>query len=366
MKIVIRAGGTGTRLWPWSRSDRPKQFLPMFEGRSCVQVAYRRLADAGLGGPDDTYLSVGQAHEGLAREQLPELSEDHFIVEPARMDTAAAIGLETIVVAGEDPEVIITSQGSDHYVGRPEAFVKALRAAEEFLSAEPRRLLCIACEPTRVETNYGHIRKGEPLAECGGMTVFQAEEFTEKPDLPTARRYTECGQYLWNANFFAWRSGTLMEQFKEFEPQMHATLMEILEARGTSSFPQVLKEKYPTLKEIAIDYAVLEPAGEKHRLAVLPVAMQWSDIGSWATLTDAFPPDEDGNLFVGPIVSRDTKNTTVYCVNSSRKIVAMLGVEGLAVVDTEDALLLCPKELSGRVKEFVEELKNHPEYRDLL
>ena len=366
MKIVIRAGGTGIRLWPWSRSVRPKQFLPLFEGRSCVQVAYDRFLYSGLVSPEDIYVSAGKAHEALTREQLPELSADHLIVEPAKMDTAAAVGLETIVVAGGDPEVIIASLGSDHYCGKPEEFIRALRAAERFLTDNPNYLLAIACEPSRVETNYGHIKKGRALAKCEGVTVYQADEFTEKPDLPTAQRYTRSGQYLWNANFFVWRSGTLMEQFKGFEPEMHAGLMEILSSRGTDSFPQVLQEKYPTLKRTAIDYAVIEPAAARGRLATVPVAMEWSDIGSWATLTDAFPPDKDGNLLVGPVLSKDSSDTTVYVVNPARKIVATIGVEGLAVIDTEDSLLICPKHLSGRVKELVEELKNSLDYQNLV
>ena len=366
MKIVIRAGGAGTRLWPWSRSDRPKQFLPMFEGRSCVQAAFRRFAEGGLARPEDVYVSVGKAHETVARQQVPELARDHFIVEPAKMDTAAAIGLETIAVAGRDHSVIIASLGSDHYVARPDAFVDALRAAETFLKKYPRYLLCIACEPVRAETNYGHIKKGKKLAKCGAFNVCQVDEFTEKPDLPTAKRYTESGQYLWNANFFVWTSAFLLDQFKEFEPKMHKTLMEMLEARGTDAWGKTVDAIYPTLKKIAIDYAVLEPAAKKGRLAVLPVAMGWSDIGSWGTLTDAFPPDAHGNLLVGPVVAKDTKDTTVYVRNPERRIVAVVGVEGLAIVDTGDALLVIPKRLSGKVKDVVEELKGDDKFGDLV
>jgi len=366
MKIVIRAGGTGTRLWPWSTEKCPKQFLPMFEGRSCVQVAYHRFADAGLAGPKDIYVSVGKSHARLARKQLPQLSQDHVIVEPAKMDTTAAIGLETVVVAGDDPNVVIASLGSDHYVGKPEVFVKALRAAEEFLAGNPEFLLAIACEPARVETGYGHVKKGAALAECRGVTVYQVEEFTEKPDRPTAERYTRSGQYLWNANFFVWTSGALMGQLRELQPEMHAGLMEIQAARGTRRFRRVIERKYPTLKKIAIDYAVLEPASRKGRLATLPVAMDWSDIGSWATITDAFPPNAEGNLLVGPALVSGTRDTTIYVKNPSRRLVAAIGVEGLAIVETKNALLIVPRKRAGDVKHLVEELKKSDEFRDLV
>jgi len=365
MKIVIRAGGTGTRLWPWSTEKRPKQFLPMFDGRSCVQAAWDRFTGAGLAGPRDIYVSVGKAHGPLARRQLPKLSAGHFIIEPAKMDTAAAIGLETIVVAGDDPNVIIASLGSDHYVGKPQVFVNALRAAEDFLKDHPEHLLAIACEPSRVETGYGHIRKGKPLAEHRGVTIFRVQEFAEKPDRPTAERYTRSGRYLWNANFFVWTSGALMEQFREFQPEMHALLTEMLSARGTRRFRRALQTKYPALRKIAIDYAVLEPAARKGRLAALPVAMDWSDIGSWASITDAFPPDASGNLLVGPALAKDTRDTTIYVQNPKRKLVAAIGVEGLAIVETKDALLIVPRRRAGEVKQLVEDLKKSDRFKDL-
>lgn len=366
MRIAIRAGGTGTRLWPWSRSGRPKQFLPMFEGKSCVQMAYERFVGAGVVRPEDVYISVGSAHEALVRAHMPQVPEQNVIVEPAKMDTAAAIGLETVVVAGADADVIVASLGSDHYVEKPDQFVAALRAAEGFLRENPGCLLAIACEPTRVETNYGHIRKGRSLGESGGMCVYEASEFLEKPEPELARQYTVSGEYLWNANFFAWRAGTLMAQFEEFEPQMHSVFMELLEERDSGGFRSAVQAKYPGLKKIAIDYAVMEPASRKGRLAVLPVAMGWSDIGNWSSLTDAFSPDAQGNLLVGPARTIETSNSTIHVANSGRKIVATIGLKDMVVVDTEDALLVCPKELCGRVKELVQSLEKDPEGRQLI
>jgi len=366
MKIVIRAGGVGTRLWPWSRSDRPKQFLPIFQQKSCVQVAYERFARSGLAGRADIYISVGKAHVELARAQVPQLPLENFILEPAPRDTAAAIGLETVYVAGDSPQTIIASLGSDHYVGRPREFIKALQAAVRFLGENPEYLLAIACEPTRIETNYGHIKKGQKLWEDSGVPVFRADEFTEKPNYPLAKQYTESGQYLWNSNFFVWTAGTLLDQFRQLEPEMHESLLAIQAARQRGEFQRVFEQKYPEIKKTAIDYAVLEPASRKGKLAVLPVDMEWSDIGSWATLTDAFPPDEDGNLFEGPVLTEETTDTTVLVKNPGRKLVATIGVEGLAIVDTPDALLVCSKEQSGKVKKLVEQLKASERWQDLV
>lgn len=367
MKIVIRAGGVGTRLWPWSRSDRPKQFLPLFDGQSSIQVAWDRFTDAELVAEDEIFVSVGKDSLDLVLEELPRISREQIIVEPARRDTAAAIGLETIWVTTQyGGETIIASLGSDHYVGKPAEFVNALRAAEQFIENNPGYLVAIACEPTRVEPNYGHIKMGARLGEFDGAEVHKVEDFTEKPDWPTAEEYTASGEYLWNANFFVWASETLMKQFREFEPEMHETLKELEENLVAGDSREALKTFYPRLKKVAVDYAVLEPAARQGRMAVIPVAMEWSDIGSWATLTDAFPPDQDGNLLMGPVIAQETENTTVFVKNPDRKVVATIGVEGLAIVETSDALLICPKNQCGKVKRLVQEMRESEKWQDLV
>jgi hypothetical protein len=188
-----------------------------------------------------------------------------------------------------------------------------------------------------VEPNYGHVKKGEQLAEYDGMPVFQVAEFTEKPDYRTAQTYTESGEYLWNANFFVWASETLMKQFHEFEPEMHAQFVELQEAIQRPDFREAVRAIYPRIKKTAVDYAVLEPSARAGRMAVISAAMEWSDIGSWATLTDAFPPDGNGNLLLGPALAEETKNTTIFVRNLDRKVVATIGVDGFAIVDTKDA-----------------------------
>ncbi|MFO8006581.1 MAG: sugar phosphate nucleotidyltransferase [Candidatus Brocadiia bacterium] len=366
MIIVIRAGGVGTRLWPWSRSDRPKQFLPLFAGLSSVQVAYERFRDAGLAPEGGIFVSVSKDSVDLALEQLPELPREQFIVEPALRDTAAAIGLETVWVTRRCGQSIVASLGSDHFVGKPDRFIAALSAAEQFVTEHSGYLVAIACEPTRVEPNYGHVKMGQALGEYDGVPVHQVEEFTEKPDYPTAQRYTESGDYLWNANFFVWATETLMKGFREYEPEMHDVLAELREALREQDAREAVRTYYPRLKKTAIDYAVLEPAAREGRMAVIPVAMEWSDIGSWATLTDAFPGDEQGNLFMGPVLAADTSDTTVFVENPDRKVVATIGLEGMAIVDTNDALLICPKDQCGKVKRLVQQMRESEEWEDLV
>ena len=366
MKIVIRAGGVGTRLWPWSRSDRPKQFLPLFSGKSPVQVAWARFRKANLAGADDIYVSVGKESLDLVLEQLPELHRDHIIAEPIVRDTAAAIGLETIWVTRHDGHCTIASLGSDHYVGKPEAFIAALSAADRFIRDNPGYLVAIACEPSRVETGYGYIKTGDVIGHDEDVPVYKVETFTEKPDYRTAEEYVASGQYLWNANFFVWDSETLMKQFREFEPEMYESLIALEDSLKQMDARETLREAYPRLKKVAIDYAVLEPAARAGRMAVIPVDMEWSDIGSWATLTDAFPPDENGNLLLAPVLADDTQNTTVVARNPERKIIATIGLNDMVIVDTRDALLICPKDQCAKVKRLVERMRQSEEWKKLV
>ncbi|MFW6189641.1 MAG: mannose-1-phosphate guanylyltransferase [Planctomycetota bacterium] len=366
MKIVIRAGGVGTRLWPWSREDRPKQFLPIFGARSPVQIAWDRFSESALADPEDIFVSVGKNSLDLVLEQLEDLPRDNIIVEPARRDTAAAVGLETAWVRDRHGPCVVASLGSDHYVEKPDKFVQALSAAERFIEQNPDYLVTIACEPSRVETNYGYVKKGETFGDFNRMPVHHVAEFTEKPDSRTARQYVQSGDYLWNANFFVWHSETLMHQFREFEPEMYQDLIELEEGLEEPDAREAVRRIYPRLKKVAVDYAVLEPAARAGRMAVVPVAMGWSDIGSWATLTDAFPPDEDGNLFMAPVLAEETADTTVVTRNKDRKVIATIGLEGMAVVDTKDALLICPKDQCAKVKKLVEEMRESEQWQDLV
>jgi len=366
MRIVIRAGGVGTRLWPWSRSDRPKQFLQLFGGESAVQVACNRFISSGLVDPGEVYVSVGKESLDLALEQLPQIRRQQIIIEPMLRDTAAAVGLEAVWVVAHGGPGIVASLGSDHCVSKPAEFVKALRAAEMFLTENPSYLVTIACAPTRVETNYGHVRMGEALGEYDGVSVHCVSGFTEKPDSRIAKQYMESGDYLWNANFFVWHTDTLLAQFREFEPEMYRMLIEMQDAARDLGFRDALRTIYPKLKKTAIDYAVLEPAARAGRMAVVPVDMGWSDIGSWATLTDAFEPDADGNLCMGPVLTDSVKDCTIVSRNSARKIVAAIGVEGLVIVDTPDAILICPKDKCARVKRLVEKMRLSDDWKGLV
>lgn len=350
MKFVIRAGGVGTRLWPFSRQSRPKQFHAMAGAQTMIQDAVRRLAP--IAEAADVHVSTGAGLVGLVREQLPELAAHQLIVEPALRNTGPAVGLECALLEARYPGCVIASLGSDHYIGKADEFCRLLQVAQETVGRHPDHLVMIGVKPVRPETGYGYIHKGALLEDVNSEPVYTVGGFKEKPDLQTAESYLRSGEYLWNSNMFVWKASTVLDLFERFEPDMYAGLQKIQQVVGTADEEKVIAEVYPTLDEVAVDNAIIEKAP---KVATIEGDFAWGDIGSWAALTDVLPADENGNLFSGEVRSIDTKDVTAY--GPSGKLIALVGVEGLVVVDTGDALLVCRKEEAQRVKDVLALLK---------
>ena len=350
MKIVIRAGGIGTRLWPYSRRRRPKQFQRLLGTRSMIQDAVERVAS--LAAVQDLYVSTGIDHVPNVREQLPGLPEDHLIVEPALRNTGPAIGLECVLLEARYPGCTIASLGSDHHIGKPEEFCRLLRVAAEAVTDMPGTLFTIGVTPTRAETGYGYIHKGDVVRTVADEPVYGVTGFTEKPDRDRAQAYVDSGEYLWNSNMFVWKARTVLDLFERFEPETYDILVRIGEAAGTADEAQAIAREYPRMKEIAVDNAIMERA---ERVTALEADIDWSDIGSWGALTDVMPTDGAGNLLSGDVLAIDARNVTAY--GPEGKLIALLGVEDLVVVDTPDALLVCRRDEAQRVKEVVARLE---------
>ena len=228
MKIVVRAGGAGTRLWPFSRRRRPKQFHAMTGPQSMIQEAVARVRP--LASAEDLFVSTGEATAGLVREHLPDLGPRQLIVEPALRNTGPAVGLECALLEGRYPGCVVASLGSDHYIGDAAEFRRLLAAAEAAVAEHPDFLLTIGVLPTRPETGYGYIRKGEVLCEVSGRAVYRVPEFREKPDAKMAAQYVRSGDYLWNSNMFVWKAAAVLELFERFEPEIFPALAE--DSRG--------------------------------------------------------------------------------------------------------------------------------------
>lgn len=340
---IILCGGSGSRLWPRSRSSHPKHLLELEEGRTLVQETVRRL-----GLPLDQVWCVTEAsHSDLLRQQLPDLPAEHVVVEPDRRGTASAIGLAVATMRADLPDdAVIISLHADHLITDEENFRQTVTAWIEGCRTTDR-IINLGIRPTYPSTGFGYIETGQPLAVAGGFEILETKQFVEKPDQPTATTYVESGQYLWNSGLFGARADVLTTELERHLPEMMQTL-----GKMTTAPDEATRTKhYLTLENETIDEGLLE---KSTRLAVIPATFSWADVGSWADLHDVLEHDDDDNVFEGQYVDIDSSGCFVY---SPTQLVATVGLKDLVIINTGDAVLICPKDRSQDVKKVVERLK---------
>lgn len=344
---LIMAGGAGTRLWPLSRENRPKQSLNLLGGRTMFQHSVERLGP--LFPVQRVWVVTRAAHIDLLHSQLPGLLSQNFIVEPEGRGTAPAIGLAAVHLYRQDPEAVMAVLTADHFILDTERFLKVLAAAEKI--ARQGHLVTLGIQPTGPATGYGYIGQGQRLGDADGFPYYRVSRFIEKPSLENATKMVKSGQYSWNSGMFIWQVKRIMEEFERQMPAFYTRLMEIRAVLGTKDYLDVVRHIWPQVAKQTIDYGVMEGAGD---VAVIPVEMGWSDIGSWSSLNELLPVDENGNSSVGPYLGIDTRGTLVF---GEKRLIATIGVQDLVIVDTDDALLICTKADEQRVRELVERLK---------
>lgn len=342
---VILAGGSGTRFWPMSRKKKPKQLLPLATKKTLIQDTFERATK--LAAPSDVLVVCGRAHARAIRRLLPRLPAENLLVEPAARNTAPAIGLAALVVAAKDPAGVLVVLPSDHAVTKPDAFAEAVRTAAA--AATAGALVSIGVKPSRPETGYGYLKLGgaypkEPRARA-------CAAFVEKPDRARAEAYLASGDYLWNAGMFAFRADRLLEELRAHLPACADVLEALRPAVGSRSFGRALGRHFGEAPSISIDYGVMEKAAD---IAVVPADFGWSDLGSFASLPEVREADAAGNVAVGDAVLVDARNNVV--IGQPRRPIALVGVEGLVVVDAGDAILVCPKERAQEVRQVVDRL----------
>jgi|SRR5579875_2121004 len=345
---VILAGGSGTRFWPMSRRRRPKQLLNLFGERSLLVQAVDRIR-----GPipaDRTYVFTNERIRTEVIRQLPHVPCRQIVAEPASRNTAPTIGLAAYEVLRRDPAGLMVVLPSDHLIVKAALFRRALEAGCTW-AAEQGRSVLIAIKPTHAETGYGYIRLGEAHARVRGLDIFDVRQFTEKPVAQTARRYVRSGKYLWNAGMFIWKASTLIGNLERFQPQMAAGLKRLAGEGGIHS-ASALKQIYPRLDSISIDYAIMENTPNVYAVAA---DIGWSDVGSWAAAYDLSAKDELGN--VRPAAASFLLDSQRNMIVSDRKFVAAIGAENLIIVETDDALLICRRDRAQDVGKVVRELE---------
>ncbi|MFG2051189.1 mannose-1-phosphate guanylyltransferase [Micromonospora sp. NPDC048935] len=351
---VIPAGGSGTRLWPLSRAGHPKFLHPLTgTSSSLLQATVERLAP--LTTPDRTLVVTGAAHVAAVARQLTGLPEENILVEPSPRDSCAAIALAAAVIAVRDPDAVMGSFAADHLIGDPGSWVRTVQEAVR--GAEQGMLMTVGITPTRAETGYGYLETGE---ETDDAPWRQVTEFKEKPGAEVAEAYVRSGRHLWNASMFVWRVDVFLAELARQQPALHAGVTAIAAAWGTPEQDEVLGAIWPTLPKISVDYAVMEGAATAGRVATVPGDFGWNDVGDFHTLGEVLPADEAGNVVLGTdakpgVLLRDSANLVV--VPQSGRLVAVLGLRDLIVVDTPDAVLVCPRDQAQGVKALVDELK---------
>jgi mannose-1-phosphate guanylyltransferase len=353
---VVLAGGRGTRFWPRSRTRTPKQLLNIVGEGSMLQQTVERLAP--LVPPQRIWTVTNADQAAGLRKQLPAAGRKHVLTEPLGRNTAAAIALAAIHVrhrAGAD--ALLAVLPADHYIAQPEKYRKIVSAALD-VACEPGRMVVLGIPPTRPETGFGYIeRQGKAINEKG-KAIFAVRCFKEKPEMAVARQYVASGNFHWNAGMFFWRVSTYLEALKEFLPATYALIEELALHIGKRSYQTKLKGIYPQLENISVDYAILEPATQQPgapRVFVIPAEVGWSDIGSWAAVYELLAKHRGENIFAGPGQSLDAGGNFLW---SPGKYVAAIGVHDLVVVETPDALLICPRERAQDVGRIVKALED--------
>ena len=350
---VIMAGGGGTRLWPLSRGDRPKQSLPLQEGRTLFQLAVRRLLPA-FSLNRILVVTVRPLVEQLV-EQVPELTEQNFLIEPAPRGTASAIGLAATVLNRRDPQAVMACLPADHLITRPDRFLELLAAAETV--ALRGELVTLGITPNYPATGYGYIHVGESAGDEADFPVGRVLQFKEKPNRAQAEHYLESGDYYWNSGMFVWTAERILEQIRQLMPELSEGLQRISAALETQTEQETLESAWAGLRSQTIDYGIMERA--KGVSVMGADELEWTDVGGWDRFSDLLPADLAGNLvFAKDALLVDTQDSLFYQQHPDQKprLIAALGLRDLIVIDTPDVLLVCRRERAEEVRQLVEKL----------
>lgn len=345
---LIMAGGSGTRLWPLSRERLPKPALRLYRDESLFQIAIKRLE--AIFPMDHILVVAGAEHCKVLAEQVPGIPRQNFLVEPHGRGTASAIGLAAVHLAKRDPEALMAVLTADHSIGDEKTFQDAILAA--FETARQGYLVTLGIQPSFPSTDYGYIEAGEPLPEQKGFRVYQAKRFVEKPPIERAEAMLREGGFSWNSGMFIWKLQSILDEMNRQMPELYDGLQHIAKEIGSGYYDTVLNGIWPTLEKQTIDYGIMEGA---RKVAVIPVSMDWVDVGTWPSLMPLLGEDVAGNATRGDAILKDCKGSLLMA-GGERSVVG-IGLEDMIVVDSPDAILVCPRSRVGELRDLVKKLK---------
>ncbi|MFH1182892.1 MAG: mannose-1-phosphate guanylyltransferase, partial [Candidatus Moraniibacteriota bacterium] len=321
MKIVILAGGKGTRLWPVSRQGKPKQFQTLTSSKTMLQETYMRMRK--IVEAKDIYIVTNREYVPEVEKEILEFPKENILAEPVGRSTAPSVALAAAVISKKCGDQIMGVFAADHFIENPELLLEAAKIAEGYLNKDPKYLITFGIKPTAPETGYGYIEQGRLLSESGGIKIHLAKRFVEKPNYEVARKYQKSGKFFWNSGMFLWKTSTIISKFGKYVPDIYERLVKISKAVGTKKYESILDKEFPQMDKISIDYAVMENDPE---VLVIPLKLKWSDVGSWTALKNALTMNGKENFIKGEHINFDSENLLVY---GGSKLIATIGVKNL-------------------------------------
>lgn len=352
MKIVVFAGGVGSRLWPLSRKNTPKQFEKILGDKSTLQLAVDRLQ------PDfswkDIFISTGKAYADIVREQLPKLPSGNVIGEPMMRDVGPAVGLMTGILKRISPNEPIAILWSDHLVKKEQHFRQILQTAGKVVKKDNNKIVFVGQKPRFASENLGWINYGNQVFEKDKIAFYSFKSCKYRPDPEIAQKYLESGKYAWNLGYFVTTPKFLWKQFENLAPEVYRLLDKIVSTWGTDKFNATLEETYPTIEKIHFDNVILEKLDPKDAY-VISENIEWSDIGAWEALKEALEKREEDNVVKGNAMLKDSKDSLIF--NFTKQVVVGIDLDDVVIVNTNDVILVCPKKSVPKIKKLVESLQ---------
>ena len=346
--LVIMAGGVGSRFWPMSTEERPKQFIDVLgTGKTLLQLTVERFG--ALVDPKNVWVVTNEKYADIVSEQLPDMPRENILCEPCRRNTAPCIAYVSWRIKSKDPKANIVVTPSDHIVMNVQEFQRVISECMAF-TEDSDAIVTLGMKPTRPETGYGYIQAELSSPSLRNKQIFRVDSFREKPDLETAEQYIKKNYYFWNAGIFIWNVSTIVNAFRVYQPKLAKIFEALLPVYGTDEEQQAINEQFPKCENISVDYAIMEKAEE---IFVCPADFGWSDLGTWGSLLTQSKRDLYGNAAIGPDIRLfETHNSIIHTTQERRVVVQ--GLDGYIVAENDDTLLICKLSEEQRIKQFQE------------